>query len=220
MTKLNEINLILGLCIILLLISCNSGEVGTPMVTEPTQAPISTPQPPAVPTPEPTLPPISTPQPPAVPTPEPTLPPIPTTQPSTPPQTNNSFRDQMLAAVNEARSQSRFCGSDFKPAVSPLEWNDLLEEAAQTHTQDMSDNGFFSHIGSDGSTPGDRLSNVGYDWSGYGENIALGYMSIEDVMSAWLDSPGHCSNIMNPFWKDMGAAEVNLYWTQMFATPK
>lgn len=57
----------------------------------------------------------------------------------------------MLAAVNEARAQSRSCGTDNMPAVPALAWHCLLKDAAQAHSQDMVDNGFFSHTSSDGS---------------------------------------------------------------------
>ena len=183
---------------------------------EPTPMPSLPPEPPPIstPTPMPSLPPepppISTPTP--IPTPTPTLPPM--------DPTLGQFQQEMLDAVNTARSSSRNCGITFRPAVGMLKWNGVVEDAAIIHSSDMANTGNFSHIGTDGGTPGDRLNDVGYDWRGYGENIAFVYTSIDDVMQGWLDSPGHCNNIMNPDWIEMGSSEIDLYWTQVFTIPK
>jgi len=100
--------------------------------------------------------------------------------------------------------------------VDPLTWSIKIENAAQIHSIDMDTNDFFSHTGSDNSDVGDRLERVGYTWSANGENIANGYTSEENVIIAWLNSPGHCQNIMSPSFTEMGVAKVGLYWTQDF----
>ena len=91
----------------------------------------------------------------------------------------------------------------------------------------MGDYNFFSHTGSDGLTVGDRVVNGGYDWSAVGENIAAGQQTIDIVMAAWLDSPGHCANIMDSAYTEFGAASYSvngsdypIYWTQVFARPR
>jgi uncharacterized protein YkwD len=106
----------------------------------------------------------------------------------------------------------------MKP-VSPVTWNDKLEQAALIHSQDMDTNGYFDHTGRDGSTPATRITGVGYKWSAIGENIAMGYPSEQAVISAWLASEGHCKNIMNGMFTEMGVALDGKYWTQEFATP-
>ncbi|HCJ28080.1 MAG TPA: hypothetical protein DHV63_01935, partial [Pseudomonas sp.] len=60
-----------------------------------------------------------------------------------------------------------------------------------------------------------------------GENIAAGQGSAEQAVSSWLASPGHCQNIMNPGFTEMGAAyatnprsAATIYWTQVFGTPR
>ena len=131
----------------------------------------------------------------------------------------NEFQQDMLDEVNETRMQARTCGSTNFSSTTPVEWNKTIQSSALIHNMDMNDNGFFSHTGSDGSNTGDRLDNVGYDWRGWGENIALGHTSIDSVMKAWINSPEHCANIMNPNWKEMGVSEFNMYWTQVFAIP-
>jgi uncharacterized protein YkwD len=134
---------------------------------------------------------------------------------------------QMLTQVNTARSQSRNCGSDNYPATAALSWHCTLEEVANAHNRDMGDNNFFSHTGSDGLTVGDRVRNAGYDWSAVGENIAAGQQTITIVMAAWLDSPGHCANIMHSIYTEFGAASYRvvgsdypIYWTQVFTRPR
>ncbi len=133
----------------------------------------------------------------------------------------------MLTHVNGARSQARACGSDNYPATAALSWHCTLENVAQEHNRDMGDHNFFSHSGSDGLGPADRVRNAGYDWSAVGENIAAGQQTIDAVMQAWLDSPGHCANIMRASYTEFGAASytVNgsdfpIYWTQLFARPR
>jgi len=134
---------------------------------------------------------------------------------------------QMLTQVNNARSQPRECGSESYPATAALSWHCTLEDVAYAHSRDMGDNNFFSHKGSDGLSVGDRVSNAGYDWSAVGENIAAGQQTIDMVMAVWLDSPGHCANIMSSVYTEFGAASYSvdgsdypIYWTQVFARPR
>ena len=110
------------------------------------------------------------------------------------------------------------CGNVNMPKVKPLTWNDTLSLAALNHSTDMSEKGYFSHINKENLTPGDRLRNINFLWRSYGENIALGQPDEENVMQAWLKSPGHCQNIMNASFKLVGVARVNNYWTQVFAS--
>ncbi len=130
----------------------------------------------------------------------------------------------MLTLVNNARGVARSCGTKNYSTTSQLSWHCSLEQAAQGHSTSMADNDFFSHTGLDGSNPGDRITATGYLWRTYGENIAAGYPSEEEAMNAWLNSPGHCANIMNPNFTEIGAAfsenptsQYWIYWTQNFA---
>jgi len=131
---------------------------------------------------------------------------------------------QMLTRVNNARQQARGCGSSPYAATALLAWHCSLEAAAQRHSTDMAVNNIFSHTGSDGTNAGQRISATGYPWHAWGENIAAGYATVESVVTGWLNSPGHCANIMNPIVTEMGAASTSSassdyqnYWTQVFA---
>ena len=85
---------------------------------------------------------------------------------------------------------------------------------------------FFEHTGSDGSQPRDRVLRAGYSFRLTGENIALGPESAEEVVAGWLASPGHCENIMDSRFQDMGIAVASgrgrgqIYWVQTFGSPR
>lgn len=121
----------------------------------------------------------------------------------------------LLKLVNDARTTGCNCGNTPYPAVPAVTWSDLLEDAAQAHSDDMNDNSSFSHQGSDGSSAGDRITRAGYNWSRYGENIARGYPDEEAVINGWLNSEGHCKNIMNADFTEMAVAKSGSYWTQV-----
>lgn len=131
----------------------------------------------------------------------------------------NSFQSGMLEEVNKLRSEGCQCGSDFFGPAPALSWNSQLEDAAARHTQDMAANNHFAHKGTDGSQLRDRVTEAGYRYSTAGENIALGYNSIANVVKAWKESEGHCRNMMNPNFSEIGASEKESYWTQVFAKP-
>ncbi|MER6924721.1 CAP domain-containing protein, partial [Streptomyces spiralis] len=109
-----------------------------------------------------------------------------------------------------------------KVGCSPLTVNADLTKAAQAHSQDMAAHQNMSHTGSDGSSPGDRITRAGYTWNSYGENVAYGYSTPEQVMSAWMSSPGHRENILNCGYKEIGVglAQPGSYWTQDFGTER
>ncbi|NNF57222.1 MAG: CAP domain-containing protein [Rhodothermaceae bacterium] len=126
----------------------------------------------------------------------------------------------MLAAVNALRAEERQCGSERFAPAPPLVWNGRLHSAADAHTDDMASHDHFDHIGTDGSTVGDRVSREGYEWSRVGENIARGQQTIDEVVADWAESAGHCANLMNPSFAEFGAAEQEFYWTQVFGRPR
>jgi uncharacterized protein YkwD len=125
-------------------------------------------------------------------------------------------RNVMLQLVNDQRQRGCNCGTTYYAPTTTLTWNDKLENAAATHAGDMLTNNYFSHTGLDNSNPGDRIMRAGYNWRAYGENIAKGFSSEQEVMAAWIQSEDHCQNIMNPNYREMGAARANSYWVQEF----
>lgn len=137
--------------------------------------------------------------------------PSPTTPRPTPQSRALAYEQQILALANSERARA---------GCPPLSVDAALRRAAQGHTQDMADYGYFSHTGSDGTSPWDRAAEAGYS-DPSGENIAAGYGTPEDVMAAWMASPGHRANILNCDSREMGLGYVATssrgpLWTQMF----
>lgn len=143
----------------------------------------------------------------------------------------SDFQAELLRLVNERRARGAVCGTESLPAAPALSWKASLAQGAARHSQDMVDKNFFSHTGSDGSNAGQRISAAGYSWSRWGENIAYGYTSSATVVDGWMKSEGHCRNIMNAAFTEMGlacvrqsqsnsASSIRWAWTQVLATPR
>ena len=135
----------------------------------------------------------------------------------------SAFAQRVFDLTNAARAQGRSCGSTFYAAAPALDYNSLLERAAQGHAADMASKNYFSHTSLDGRTFSQRITAAGYAWRTAGENIAAGYATPEAVVQGWLQSPGHCANIMNPAFKEIGvgysygaASSYGHYWVQDF----
>lgn len=134
---------------------------------------------------------------------------------------------QVLAAVNAARALARSCGRDQFAPAPPLSWNAALAQAALAHSSDMAEQRYFNHQGKDGRAVSERATQAGYRWRLVGENIAAGQDSADEVVAGWLDSTGHCANIMNPRFTEMGSAFAisgnpatgRAYWTQVLGLP-
>jgi len=136
------------------------------------------------------------------------------------------FAAAALATVNQRRAAGATCGSRGSfAAAAPLRWSALLAEASAAHSADMATKNYFSHTSADGRTMTDRVNATDYAWASLGENIAAGYADIERVVDGWMRSDGHCANLMNPAFDEMGLACVQgaassaygNYWTQNLA---
>ena len=130
---------------------------------------------------------------------------------------------EVLKRVNAARSSARRCGDRSFAAVGPLTWSPPLAEAALAHSRDMAERNYFDHVGPQGGSAAQRATRAGYAWKTIGENIAAGQGAPEQVVAGWLASPGHCANIMDADFAEMGAAYAThpgsdrfVYWTQVF----
>ena len=128
------------------------------------------------------------------------------------------------AQVNAARAVPRRCGTTAFPAVAPLALSQQLSQIAAGHSVMMSARDGLMHQDPDGSTPADRVRRGGYDARIVGENVASGAPTATEVVAGWLASPGHCANIMDARFTEMGIAYVvaprsggAIYWTQLLA---
>ncbi|MCP4437802.1 MAG: CAP domain-containing protein [Aureispira sp.] len=132
----------------------------------------------------------------------------------------NVQQSLLIDLVNEVRTKGCKCGSKTMPPVGVLQWNSKLANAALKHSKAMEDKNFFAHKGKDGTKPSERVDAAGYAWRACGENIAKGQRNEQEVMEGWLKSVGHCKNIMNPDFEELGVARSGEYWVQVFATSK
>jgi uncharacterized protein YkwD len=197
-----------------------------PQVTNP-PPPSPTKTPPPSPSPTPPAPPPPSPTPPSLPPPAPPPPSPPPSSPPPPSPPPSTFEAQTLERINAARAQARSCGAQRFAAAPKVAWNNRLGATADAHTRDMIAKDFFAHVGSDGGNVGTRATRAGYAWGAVGENIAAGYASLDGVMRGWLESPGHCANLMNPNFTEVGLAtrsakntKYTSYWTLVLARPK
>ena len=91
-----------------------------------------------------------------------------------------------------------------------------LRCAARKHSLDMFDRDFFSHTNPDGEGPGQRLTKAGYS-GGWGENIAWGQSTPAQVVDSWMNSDGHCANIMRASYTKIGIGyHSSRLWTTVF----
>jgi uncharacterized protein YkwD len=135
------------------------------------------------------------------------------------------LEEDVLVLVNEHRAQGATCGGESFGPTGPLSMQGNLVCAARLHSLDMAENGYFDHTNQEGQSPWDRMEEAGYAWSAAAENIARGQQDAAQVMDSWMNSPGHCANIMNPDLEEIGVGYVLLdggapHWTQVFGTPQ
>lgn len=140
-----------------------------------------------------------------------------TTTTPNPKNTQQLNQQILLQMVNYYRVNGCYSGNKYYPPTKPVVWNNKLAKAAQIHANDLKRNNYLDHIGSDGSSPGDRISRVGYQWLACSENIARGFSYERDVVEGWINSESHCKNIMNPNYTEVGMATNDTYWVQKFA---
>jgi stress response protein SCP2 len=100
-----------------------------------------------------------------------------------------------------------------------------LGAAAQLHSADMLRRGFFDHQNPDGAQVWDRARTVGYPYRKIAENIAAGQRTAVEVVTGWMDSPGHRRNILDGELHQIGVGHVTggrygALWTQVFGTPR
>ncbi|HTC44311.1 MAG TPA: CAP domain-containing protein [Steroidobacteraceae bacterium] len=179
--------------------------------------------------PPPTPPPVSRPQPAGTSSPEETDDAAPRTYAyatAPGPSRASAQATRVLQLVNEVRARGTRCGDrSFAPAP-PLRLSATLESVAGEHAKDMARHDYFEHVDLGGHTPADRVRASGYRETLVGENIAYGPTSADEVVAGWLHSSGHCENIMEPRFVEMGLAlapgqgsKRGLYWDQVLTQP-
>lgn len=152
---------------------------------------------------------------------------IPTSSPVPTTSTHPVLASRALQLVNEARARGTTCGARVFAPAPAMSLSGTLAGVAAGHAIDMAQHNYFEHVDLAGKSPADRVRAVGYKEKLVGENIAYGPGSVEEVVQGWLDSPGHCENIMDPRFAQMGIAysagrtsRHGLYWVQLLAEPR
>lgn len=116
---------------------------------------------------------------------------------------------QVVDLVNSERA---------KAGLQALQIDAKLTESAQAKSQDMKNKNYFSHTSPTYGSPFDQMKSLGISYKSAGENIAMGQQSATKVMDAWMKSPGHKANILNPSFTHIGVglSDSGYYWTQQF----
>jgi uncharacterized protein YkwD len=131
-----------------------------------------------------------------------------------------AFEDEVLRLSNLQRQAGAVCGGASYPPVPALTVDPALRCAARLHAKDMQDRDYFSHTTPDGVTFDQRITQAGYRWRTIGENIAAGYRTPQAVVQGWMQSTGHCQNVMNGTFTQLGVGFYDDYrWTQDFGKP-
>jgi len=133
---------------------------------------------------------------------------------------NEGYESQLIDLINAERTNQGF---------SALTYNSLLTSAAKSHSLDMACQNYFSHTGSDGSSPFDRISWTGYSYQAAAENIFAGsgsYNTPQQAFDSWMSSSGHRDNMINPDYTEIGigcagnsSGAYEDYFTAVFAKP-
>jgi len=124
---------------------------------------------------------------------------------------DNDFEARVLDLVNAERA---------KYGLAPVRYNDALDSAAEKHATHMAGVGRMAHDGIGDGDPGSRVRAEGFG-DAWGENVAAGQTSPEQVVAEWMASPGHRRNILDPNYRQLGvaytaAANGRTYWAQEF----
>ena len=131
----------------------------------------------------------------------------------------NIPKSGIIASTNQER---------LSAGLRPLAEDPLLARAADQKLADMIKSNYFAHVSPQGAGPDAWVKKEGYRYILVGENLAMGnFKDAEDLIRAWMESPGHRANIMNPKYREIGVAarkgtidgETSLIAVQIFGMP-
>ena len=126
-----------------------------------------------------------------------------------------ALESEVVKLVNIERS---------KNGLQPLTENWQLSRVARYKSADMAAKNYFGHESPTYGSPFRMMESFGIKYSSAGENLAYGQKTPQQVMTAWMNSPGHRSNILSPSYSQIGVGYAKNksgtpYWTQMFIKP-
>lgn len=129
----------------------------------------------------------------------------------------SQYAQQVFEMVNQQRAANN---------VAPVVWNDLLAKAASDYAERMADLNFVNHIDPyNGNAPWDRAAAAGYEYTLIGENLASGQRTPDEVMTGWMNSPGHRATLLDPDLTELGVGvykggSYGWYWVELFGHPQ
>jgi uncharacterized protein YkwD len=129
-------------------------------------------------------------------------------------------RERLLVELNRVRGTGCACAQ----ASHPVARDPRLDQAAQLHSEEMARRGMLDHVGLQGQSPFDRVRAAGYAFRAAAENIASGNADASRTLTQWLNSSGHCQNMMSALYVHVGighamSASGQHYWTMDLAAP-
>lgn len=113
---------------------------------------------------------------------------------------SNIFADDVVVETNTRRNSQ---------GLAPLTVNSTLAKAAAAKANHMFQNNYWAHIAPDGTTPWVFISQAGYQYAVAGENLARDFGDTQSMVEAWMNSPTHKENIVNPKYTEIGIAVVD-----------
>jgi len=127
----------------------------------------------------------------------------------------NAFQKKVIDIVNKERATA---------GLGTLAENADSDKIATLKSEDMVKLNYFSHTSPTYGSPFEMLTHFNISYTAAGENIAYGQSTPDDVMTAWMNSPGHRANILNSNYTQIGVgialkANGQLVWTQTFTRP-
>ena len=119
------------------------------------------------------------------------------------------YESEVIRLVNQHRAQN---------GLKPLTANWELSRIARYKSEDMANQGYFSHTSPTYGTPFQMIRSFGLSYRSAGENIAYGQRTPAAVVDAWMNSSGHRANILSASYTQIGVGYCasGHYWTQMF----
>lgn len=125
--------------------------------------------------------------------------------------------ETFLTLVNNIRTQGCQCSGSKKAAVPPLKWSKELEIYAKEHSDYMAEKKAISH---DNWSQRTQIIYKALNASAAAENVAWGSDTEKDTFNQWLQSGGHCENMMGESYTHIGVARNGIYWTMILARIK
>jgi|SRR5690625_1293423 len=121
----------------------------------------------------------------------------------------SQYENEVVTLTNQERS---------KNGLAPLQIDEELSVVAREKSHDMSTRNYFDHNSPTYGSPFDMMQSYGISYRAAGENIAKGQRTPQEVVNAWMNSPGHRANILNGSFTHIGVGfvEQGNHWTQMF----